>query len=202
MRIKGALARLGELARASPAELGLLALISALVLGGGAWVVSRASEPPPPAIEQVVAPEAVESPAPPALLVVHVAGHVKEPGIYEVPEGSRVADAIDVAGGALGEADLDLLNLAALLSDGQKVYVPAKGEGVPADPSGQVHGKVNLNTASADQLEELPGVGPVLAQRIVDHREKRGGFTSVRQLMEVSGIGPKTFEALKDLVTV
>jgi competence protein ComEA len=134
--------------------------------------------------------------------MVHVAGAVKSPGVYELPDGSRVTDAVSAAGGAASDADLDALNLAALLTDGLKIYVPKVGEAPPQNVAGEGSSIVNLNTASAAELEELPGIGPVLAQRIIDFRTKRGRFTSVRQLMEVDGIGPKKFESLEDLVTV
>ena len=144
-------------------------------------------------------------------VAVHVAGEVHLPGLYKLPAGSRVADALRVAGGTTSAADVDALNLAALLADGQKITVPAKKSGsesasgstplssIPSSPEG---GKININTASKEILETLPGIGEILAQRIIDLREKRGGFKRVEEIQDVSGIGQKKFEAIKDLITV
>ncbi|HEX6684472.1 MAG TPA: ComEA family DNA-binding protein [Candidatus Limnocylindrales bacterium] len=135
----------------------------------------------------------------PAELVVAVSGQVHRPGLVRLPPGSRVADAIQAAGGPLPGVDLTTVNLARKLNDGEliAVGVPAGGggEAVPGEPV-----KVNLNTASLAQLDTLPGVGPVLAQRIIDFRAKRGGFRSVEELRQVDGIGEETFARLKDLV--
>ena len=140
-----------------------------------------------------------------SVVVVDVVGKVSNPGVYRLPSGSRVADAVQAAGGVLPGVDLSALNLAAPLSDGEQVAV-----GVPGAPavaaagtgSGAGAGPVNLNTASAAQLDALPGVGPVLAQHILDWRTAHGQFTSVDQLREVSGIGEAKFADLKPLVTV
>jgi competence protein ComEA len=202
MDLRGALSFLADRARASPGEVGLLALLGALLFGGTALFVLRTPETPPPAVERTAFSEEAVEAAEPSLLMVHVAGAVKSPGVYELPDGSRVTDAVSAAGGAASDADLDALNLAALLTDGLKIYVPKVGEAPPQNVAGEGSSIVNLNTASAAELEELPGIGPVLAQRIIDFRTKRGRFTSVRQLMEVDGIGPKKFESLEDLVTV
>lgn len=143
-------------------------------------------------------------------VAVHVAGEVHLPGLYKLPAGSRVADALRVAGGTTSAADVDALNLAALLTDGQKITVPAKKSGsetlgsLPLSPlpSSSEEEKININTASKETLETLPGIGEVLAQRIIDLREKRGGFKRVEEIQDVSGIGVKKFEAIKDLITV
>lgn len=129
--------------------------------------------------------------------------------MYELPAGSRAADAIAAAGGASPGADPDALNLAAVLADGDRVAVPVEGE-VPAAPVGPVaeqaggaaSGPVDVNTASAAALEQLPGVGPATAQAIVAHREAHGPFASVDDLEAVRGIGPAKLEALRDAVTV
>lgn len=194
------IARLIEVARASPGELLLLLLFSAAVIGGTAVVWAHATDPPPAKVQRLSTSDTERKPK--VELLVHVAGQVASPGVYSLPPGSRIADAVDAAGGAIEGADLQALNLAAKVSDGQKVVVPKPGEAPATGETGTTEGKVNLNTASKAQLEELPSVGPVLADRIIAYRAKRGGFTSVRQLLEVDGFGPKKFESLKDLVTV
>lgn len=140
-------------------------------------------------------------------LVVDVEGKVRHPGIVRVPKGSRVIDAIHAAGGVLPGTDTAGLNLARLLADGEQILV-----GVAAPPGstpttsgasgGAPAGPLDLNTATFEQLQELPGVGPVLAQRILDYRTKQGRFSSVDELREVSGIGDQRFAELKDLVRV
>jgi competence protein ComEA len=136
-------------------------------------------------------------------LVVHVVGAVRRPGLYRLPAGSRVADAVEQAGGAAPAADVALVNLAAPLADGQQVVVPtrvraAEAGGSPGSsgPGGPVH----LNTASVAELDELPGVGPVTAQKIVDFREEHGAFSSVEDLDAIPGIGPAKVEQLRELV--
>lgn len=161
------------------------------------------------------------------VVVVHVVGRVHRPGVVRLPAGSRVTDAVAAAGGATGEADLALLNLARVVADGEQVLVPAPGEQVPArdvaaaggSPGGGAAGAggaavgaagqpgatptvVDLNTASVAELDALPGIGPVLAQRVVDFRTENGGFTSVEELTEVPGIGEVVLGRLRDLVRV
>lgn len=154
------------------------------------------------------------------VVVVHVVGHVRRPGVRQLPVGSRVADAVEAAGGATGKADLSLLNLARVLVDGEQVRVPAHGDppevggggtggggaaGGGSSGGGTTGGsgaKVPLNTADAAALDTLPGVGPVLAQRIIDWRAEHGRFTSVDELGEVSGIGDKLLAQLSPLVTL
>lgn len=138
-------------------------------------------------------------------IVVSVIGLVRQPGLVTLVEGARVADAIAAAGGALPEADLSTVNLARLLVDGEQIAVGVPGSSLPgggADPTDPAGVLIDLNTATAASLEELPGIGPVLAERILDFREEHGGFTAVEQLREVSGIGPTVYEGLVDLVTV
>lgn len=154
---------------------------------------------------------------PGAKIVVHVAGAVQRAGVVELPQGSRVHEAIAAAGGSTAEADLNRLNLAAVLIDGQKLYVPAHGEVVdgaagvpPAGPSageaasgGPAAGaRIDLNSASVEELGALPRVGPVLAQRIVDWRKEHGRFSTVEELDAVDGVGPKMLETLLPLVRV
>lgn len=141
-------------------------------------------------------------------VVVHVAGAVAGPGVQRLAAGSRVIDAVDAAGGLAADADPSRLNLAAELVDGQQVYVVRVGEVAPAvaaggaGPDGGPEPLVDLNTASAADLEELPGVGPATAAAIVDHREQHGPFTSVDSLLDVRGIGDAKLAELRDRVAV
>lgn len=142
--------------------------------------------------------------ATPAELYVHVSGAVRDPGLYIVPDGSRLVDAVAAAGGFTKKADRDGVNLARPVADGEQVVVPRKGEksAAPATPGGPGAATVNLNTADQTALESLPGIGPALAQRILQWREDNGRFTSVDDLLAVSGIGDKMLATLRDLVTV
>ncbi|HSM02057.1 MAG TPA: ComEA family DNA-binding protein [Acidimicrobiia bacterium] len=144
---------------------------------------------------EVVASRPAEAP-----ITVHVSGAVAEPGLVMLPAGARVADAILAAGGAKDDAVLTSLNLAAPLSDGQQLVVPREETGSWAGSPGD--GRIPINTAGAAALEGLPGVGQVLAQRIVEHRERNGPFTVVEDLLEVPGIGEAKLAALRDMVLV
>lgn len=150
-----------------------------------------------PAAERV---ERVSAAAPP--LVVHVVGAVRRPGLYRLADGSRVADAVARAGGATPKADLALINLAAPAADGLQIVVPRRAP--PAAPSSAgpsaTAGPVHLNTATVEQLDALPGVGPVTAEKIVEYREKNGAFTTVDDLDAIPGIGPARLEQLRELV--
>ncbi len=147
------------------------------------------------------------------MLVIDVVGRVANPGVYRLPSGSRVDDAVRAAGGALPGVDLSSLNLAQVLADGEQIAVSvtgapggvagvAGGATAAGADSAAVTGPVNLNSATAAQLDALPGVGPVLAQHILDWRTAHGQFTSIDQLREVSGIGEAKYADLKSLVTV
>jgi competence protein ComEA len=140
-------------------------------------------------------------------VTVHVAGAVRHAGVVVLPAGARVIDAVEAVGGGVPEADLDRLNLAARLADGQRVYVARVGEPAGPEESGASTPEgsgalLNLNTATAAQLETLPGIGPVLADAIVVERGRRGGFRSVNELREVRGIGERRFADLRARVTV
>ncbi len=139
----------------------------------------------------------------PAALYVHVSGAVREPGLYVLPRGARLVDAVAAAGGFGGDAARDAVNLARPVADGEQVVVPRIGEQpAPATPGSAPGGKLDLNTADQAALEELPGIGPALAQRITGWREQNGRFTSVDDLLAVPGIGEKMLASLRDLVTV
>jgi competence protein ComEA len=145
--------------------------------------------------------------APTTDLVIDVIGKVRNPGIVTVPKGSRVYEAIEAAGGVRGKPDTSTLNMARVLADGEQILVGMQPAAAPGMPAGSAGGspagtKVNLNTATAEQLDTLPGVGPVTAQAILDWREENGRFGSVEDLLDVKGIGDATLDDLRDLVTV
>jgi competence protein ComEA len=138
-----------------------------------------------------------------SVIYVHVAGAVRRPGLYELPAGVRAADAIDAAGGARTRADLDAINLAEVLVDGMKLDVPERGETAPTPSSSAAASSlVDLNTADQTLLETIPGIGPVTATAILQHRDEIGGFEAVEELLDVDGIGPATLESLRPYVTI
>ena len=188
------------------AYLGLVLVV--LVLGGRFLVGGSASSPVAAPGDRGTALRAEREP--PRKVVVHVVGAVERPGLYRLDDGSRVDDAIRRAGGAGPKAALELVNLAAPVAAGQQVVVPeraasggasaggsaAAADGVGATPGGRVH----LNSATLEQLDSLPGVGPVTAQKIIDYRTEKGAFSSVDELDAVPGIGPARLQQLKELV--
>ncbi|MEU7995382.1 ComEA family DNA-binding protein [Micromonospora sp. NPDC049060] len=197
----------------------LAAVAVLVVLGAGFWAWrSRPQTEPVRPVATAEAPDAtVTGLAEPAAtsageLVVAVAGKVRRPGLVRVPAGARVADAVEAAGGALPGVDVALLNPARKVTDGELILVGvAAPPGAPPPPGAApggapgapgAGGRLNLNTATLAQLDALPGVGPVLAQRILTHRDQQGGFRSVGDLRQVDGIGDARYEQLKDLVTV
>ncbi|HET6911664.1 MAG TPA: ComEA family DNA-binding protein [Mycobacteriales bacterium] len=177
-----------------------LLLAGAAVILVTALLLSRhhaAAAVPPPAR---AAPIPVATPST-VQIVVDVGGRVRHPGLVSLANGARVADAIAAAGGALRPSDLATLNLAARVTDGQLLLIGVPGAAIgAAGASGAGAGPVDLNSATVDQLDALPGVGPVLAQRIIDWRQQHGGFRSVDDLQQVPGIGARKFADLKSLV--
>ena len=175
------------------ALLALLVVAGKLLAGAGA-----ASAEPPAALVPA-------SPPPATKLVVHVAGAVRAPGLYELTEGSRVSDAVARAGGATAKADTAAVNLAAPLADGIQVLIPSRVAGpagaAAAGAEGAPGRRVSLSSATLSDLDALPGVGPVTAQKILDYRAQHGGFSSVDDLDAISGIGPARIEQLRELVT-
>jgi len=193
----------------------ILSLLAVATAIGGYVLVDRWPRPEP---IQIVTPPVVttppESPTE-APIVVHVVGAVQRPGVYTLPPGSRLDDVIRSAGGFTTEADTSRINLADYARDAQQVYVPARGETPPPEPTPAVQGRsstasdpravsglVCINTASAAQLESLPGIGPALAERIVAYREAHGPFRHPEEIMQVSGIGATRYEQIRSLITV
>jgi len=173
-----------------------------LILLGGALFYLRWPRPTPiEIIEPTPAPASTS-----AEIGVYVVGAVMNPGVYFLPHGSRVADALETAGGSTEEADLARVNLAKRVYDEEQIYVPRLGEENPPLPlptgssGGQAGGKININTATAAELDTLPGIGPVLGQRIVDYRETNGPFAAIEDIKNVRGIGDATFEEIKELI--
>ena len=183
---------------AAAGSLALILLLGRLVLGAGTTTTAAPLPPPPD-------PGASVTGLPSSRVVVDVVGAVRRPGLYRLAQASRIADAITRAGGATAKADLAQVNLAAPLADGEQVVVPRRGgasvpPGVGSASPGGPAAPVQLSTATLEQLDSLPGVGPVTAQKILDYREKHGAFHSVDELDAVPGIGPKRLEQLRDLV--
>ena len=211
--------RLDSLSRGELA--GLVVVVALTLVGVGLWYSRSLPRPvsisgtslapslapgigPTPPLASGSSALGAPSPDSPAL-IVDVTGWVRRPGVFELPAGSRVIDAVKRAGGAKANADLTALNLAALLVDGSQIIVP-KADGssvsVPGAPGATGGSLVNINTAAETELETLTGVGPVIAAAILQYRTDHGPFTSVDQLEDVSGIGPSTLEALRPQVTV
>ena len=188
-----------QVERRSRLRVALGAAVVLVLVGLGCAVLFSALAPT--GSSTVVAPSVAPTAAP-AGIFVHVLGEVAEPGLYELAEGDRAVDAIAAAGGFARKADQTQLNLARFVTDGEQIIVPRVGATDATAPDASVPGKVNLNTADAATLETLPRIGPAMAERILAWREDNGRFTAVEDLMSVSGVGDKTFEALKSLVTV
>jgi len=189
----------------------VVGVLSVFMVAGGALTARQSRLSPvvpsrPKQITRVSAPKKPQQ-SRTRTLFVHVSGAVARPGLYKLQSGLRTADAVAAAGGVTADGDGDALNLASSITDGQKIYVPRRGEtavtpgdsGVGAVGPGQ---RVNLNTATAEELDGLDGIGPVLAKRIIDWRRRKGRFTSITQLDEVEGIGAKKLSLIKDRLTL
>ncbi len=180
--------------------------LSVLIIAG--WLIYHFQQPAVSADIKVVTPTAKKaSPAVTSQVFVHVAGAVKNPGVYKISEGSRIIEAVNKAGGFAKGADENSLNLAAKVKDSQKIEVlikqPTSSSGVSSATSVRQDNQIiNLNTATEDQLDELPGIGETMAKRIIEFRQDKGSFTSVDQLKDIEGIGDKKFERLKDKVAI
>jgi competence protein ComEA len=221
--------RLDTLSRAEVG--GLTAVLIVTLAGAGLWYSRSLPKPieivqtpaPPPVVVTESGSVPVPAPGPSTVsgtvvastaggrpIIVHVTGWVRRPGVYQFAVGSRVVDAVERAGGAMAKADVSAVNLAAPLADGQQVVVPKKGTTPTAiSPGGVVPsasiaptGLIDVNTAGATELEEISGIGEVLAAAIVAYRDEHGPFTSIDQLEDVSGIGPSTLEEMRDEVTI
>jgi competence protein ComEA len=196
----------------------ILTMICALILGGYVLYEHRPQPEPLVIVEPTMAPTQTPSP-----IQVHVAGAVRNPGVYAFPPGTRLVRAVEAAGGMTDEADQESVNLADPLQDGRRVYIPRRGSPIPPQPTAvagesQVGpsssqpgsrgiaqppgGTININTASAAELDALPGIGPVLAERIVVYRQAEGPFTDPAQLMKVKGIGEATYARIKTQITL
>ena len=179
-------------------------VIAALTITVGIGIFRGAAAP----VDDIVVDQTPAAEATPSgELYVHVSGAVRTPGLYVLPPGSRVVDAVAAAGGFADEADRDAVNLARTLDDGEQLTVPREGEAPPPAAGGtgsasSGDARVDLNSADATLLETLPRIGPALAERIIAWRDDNGGFTSIEDLLAVPGIGDKMFESLRDLVTV
>ena len=177
---------------------GVVVLLALVVAGKVLLQPARPAVPPP---VRVAKSSAVHVSVP--KLFVNVVGAVRRPGLYRLQDGSRVADAVIRAGGPTPKAQIELLNLAARIADGEQIVVPRRGLAGPAAAAAGAPvavGPVHLNSATMEQLDALPGVGPVTAQKILDYRQQHGAFGSVDELDAISGIGPARLEQLRGLV--
>ena len=183
----------------------VIGILLGLLLAGALWVAARAPTGESVELRPAPVPEPIQ---------VHVAGAVVRPGLYDLPEDSRVMDAVDAAGGFVAEADKNAINLAARLEDAQRLDIPFVAGYVPEDEQGFVvisegtpsplagEELIDINTASLEELDTLPGIGPTTAQKIIDYREENGRFEAIEDIVNVSGIGAATYEEIKDLITV
>lgn len=187
----------------------LMLFLFVIVLAGTIYLLRR----PEPSAMVITTPTPKPTPTV-ASLVVDVRGAVNKPGVYTLPAGSRVQDALALAGDVLANADTRVLNPARKLNDGEQIYVPVQGEATPIPPTSSRSttsrtptpavpaGKININTATLAELDTLPGIGATIAQRIIDYRTQNGNFQKIDDLKKVRGIGDALFAQIKDLITV
>ena len=187
----------------------LIGFLGGLLLGGVILLFFLPQRGEPIQLVTVTPESAALTSTTPSTVQVHVTGAVKNPGVYVLLENARNMDAITAAGGATSEADLERINLSEFIKDGQRVYVPYKGEPIstserssPISLSPTVPTLVNINTADADALMSLPGIGEVKAAAIITYRETFGPFTSIEALLNVKGIGQSTLEGLREHITI
>jgi len=192
----------------------LILLINLALMGGLFFWLKR----PAPSSVEIVPPDPTPSPAltatpTPSPLRVYITGAVLHPDVYRLAAGSIVKDAIEAAGGVTQDADLVRINLAQELQDQQQIYVPrvgedeapppvAGGEPTPSSGSAGLAGKININTATTEELDTLPGIGPAFAQRIIEYRNANGPFKTIEEITNISGIGDATFQKFKDRISV
>lgn len=188
--------RVPELSRSQLLVYGAIAV--ALLLLGSRWLRSADEAEAGFGGAAEAASEPIELDRGDGAIVVHVAGEVRDPGVYQLPAGSRVTDAVERAGGPLASAADDGINLAATLADGQQVVVPAKAANGAVTGAIAEDGPISLGTATVEQLDTIEGIGPVTASDIIEFRDEHGGLSSVDELDQISGIGPATMEALRD----
>ncbi len=188
----------------------LVGILVGFILAGAIFIVTRLPAGKPIALE----PSPTQVP-----IEINIVGGVVHPGVYTLPEGSRIQDAVDAAGGLLAGTDVGSINLAAKLEDGQQVEIPGglaagatsqpggvpfsviQTPGLPLPPT-PVVGRININTATLAQLDSLPNIGPATAQAIITYRAQHGAFARIQDIMQVPGIGPSTFDAISSLITV
>ncbi len=186
-----------------------------IILAGTIWALRRPD--PPPMVILTATPRPTETPRAtptPGSVIIDIAGAVAKPGVYTLPVGSRVQDALTMAGGTLPNAETRGLNLARKLNDGEQIYIPTFAEATSAPmvtavksnrlptPTRTPIGKININTATVEELDALPGIGPAIAQRIVDYRTQNGPFKVIEDIKQVRGIGDAIFADIKDNITV
>lgn len=186
----------------------LLSLIWIIVCGAVVFYERR------PQVEPISIHEPTGTPVPTvAPMRVHVVGAIQQPGVYALPSGSRWLEAVEAAGGMTADADAESVNLADHLVDGQQIRIPYIGLAVPPSPTpsrlgsggavlSSIGARININTASAQELDSLPGIGPTYAARIIAYREEHGPFQDPADVMEVKGIGPACYEDIRELITV
>lgn len=179
----------------------ILGFLVLLLVTGGIWRSGLLASAEPEIIQSGFIEQKAPEESEPELITVHLVGAVNNPGIYQLPVGSRVYELLDICGGCNEEADQEALNLARPLLDGEQIYIQKIGE-TPEFSSGSSPAKININQASALELTALPGIGEVRAGQIVAHRDKNGLFKDIREIMDVSGIGEKTFENIAELITI